>query len=297
MKLIITGASGFIGSSYITKNSEHEIKSICLIKNKLLSLNFKGYDVLIHLAALVHQMKGAPEAEYFKVNSDLAFETALKAKNEGVKQFIFLSTIKVYGESTTGRAPFTEDSACNPQDAYGKSKLDAEKRIMSLADDNFNVAIIRSPLVYGAGVKANMYSLIKLIDKIPFLPLGKINNKRSFVYVDNLIALINRIINCKASGIFLAGDTENLSTTELAMAIAKALNKKRALISMPFLLRKMAAVLFSSYYDRLWGSLELNHDSGWKRIGFVPQVTFEKGITEMVKWYCAINNAEGNSNE
>ena len=296
MKVIITGATGFIGSNYINNNNEHEIQSICLLNNDLSAFNFKGNDVLLHLAALVHQMNGASDADYFKINSDLAYETALKAKNEGIKHFVFLSTIKVYGESTTKRSPFTEDSECNPEDAYGRSKLDAEKRILSLEDNNFKVAIIRSPLVYGAGVKANMFNLVKLIDEIPILPFGNINNKRSFVYIGNLTALINKVIKAGASGVYVAGDPDNLSTTDLAMAILKALNKKRMLISMPVLLQKIISVVFPLRYDRLWGSLEVDPKSGWMRIGFIPPFSFDDGMSEMVKWYYAIKNLKGNQN-
>ncbi len=292
MKIVITGVSGFIGSNYIQANIEHQIDEICLIKNSLSELNFTGADVVLHLAALVHQMKGAPELEYFKVNSDLAFDTARKAKDEGIKQFIFLSTIKVYGESTTSQAPFSEESECNPEDAYGKSKLEAEKRILSLQDNNFKVAIIRSPLVYGAGVKANMFTLIKLVDKIPILPFDNINNKRSFVYIENLTALINKIISSKASGIFIARDPENLSTTELIKIIATALHKKRMLISMPFVLRKIISFLFPMQYGRLWGSLEIAADLSWKRIEYVPPVSSEDGIKNMVVWYKRIRGIQ-----
>jgi len=230
-------------------------------------------------------MKGAPESEYFKINSDLAFETALKAKNEGVKHFIFMSTIKVYGESTTGNPPYDGNSECRPEDPYGASKLEAEKRIISLQSEAFTVSIIRSPLVYGPGVKANMYNLIKLVDKMPFIPLGNIQNKRSFVYIDNLIALINCIISMKASGIYLARDSRNLSTTDLVLLITSSLNKKRYIFSIPVLFRKILSAVFPLQYDRLWGSLEISPDAGWGRLNFIPPVSVESGIDEMVKWY------------
>ncbi len=178
MRIIVTGASGFIGSRFIS-NSKHEITSVDLLLNDLDQFNFTGNDVLLHCAALVHQMKGASEDEYFKVNSDLTYNVAKKAKKENVSHFIFLSTIKVYGESTTAQMAWTEKSECNPQDPYGKSKLNAEKRLMLLEDDGFKISIVRSPLVYGSGVKANMFNLIKLIDLLPILPFGNINNKRS----------------------------------------------------------------------------------------------------------------------
>jgi UDP-glucose 4-epimerase len=294
MKILITGASGFIGTNYINYNKVHEIESICLIKSTLTSLDFSNNDVIVHLSALVHQMGGVSDADYFKINSDLAFETALKAKKEGIKQFVFISTIKVFGESTTGKIPFDENSECHPEDSYGKSKLEAEKRIAALEDDDFKVVIIRSPLVYGPGVKANMFNLIKLVDKSLILPFGNINNKRSFVYIENLIALINIVISSEASGIYIAGDSESLSTTELVIAIAKALNKKRLLFSFPLVFKKIIAIVLPLHYDRLWGSLEVSASQGWSSIGFIPPVSFEDGIADMVKWYLSIKNIKGN---
>jgi len=288
MKIIITGASGFVGTSYIKNNKNHRIEPVCLIQHKLEELNFTGSHAVLHLAALVHQMKGAPESEYFKINSDLAIETALKAKKEGVKHFVFMSTIKVYGESTTDKPPFNEKSECIPEDPYGKSKLEAEKRIASLEDDNFKVAIIRSPLVYGPGVKANMYNLIKLIDKLPLLPLGNIKNKRSFVYIDNLTALIDCIITLGASGIYIARDSRNISTTDLVLMIAASLNKKRYNIPMPWIFRKILAGIFPSQFDRLWGSLAVSPEEGWSRSNYTPPVSIENGIDEMVKWYLEV---------
>jgi len=292
MKIIVTGASGFVGKNYINLNKNHQIQAVSLSKSELFSFDFQGCEVLLHLAALVHQMHGAPEGEYFKINSDLAFATAQKAKKEGIKHFILLSTVKVYGESTTNKIPLNEKTDCHPEDAYGKSKLEAEKRIFGLEDENFKVAIIRSPLVYGTGVKANMFNLIKLIDKMPILPFGNITNKRSFVYIENLIALIDRIITTRASGIYLARDSENLSTTELTLAISKALNKKRVMLSVPCLFKKIIASLFPAQYDRLWGSLEVSPESGWQKIAFIPPVSFEKGIKDMVNWY---NSLKGRS--
>lgn len=296
MKILVTGASGFIGSNFIKNNIDNQITSVDLLLNDITSFNFKGNDVLLHCAAIVHQTKKIAEDEFFRVNSDLTYKVAQKAKSEGVKHFIFLSTVKVYGESNINKIPWNELSECNPLDAYGKSKLDAEKRILPLQDKKFKISIIRSPLVYGAGVKANMFNLIKLVYSFPILPFGKINNKRNFVYVGNLISLINQIIRKGIPGMYIACDNENLSTTDLVIKLRKSLNKKNLLISMPNFSRKFISKAFPSYYDRLWGSLEVNPKSGWKRIQFAPPFAIEHGIDEMVGWYLGKKKRNDHSN-
>jgi UDP-glucose 4-epimerase len=219
-KLLITGSSGFIGRNFIGTSGNINILEADLLTQKISEIDLAKSDSVLHLAALVHQMQGSPEDQYFKVNRDLAFDVAKKAKAAGVKQFVFMSTAKVFGESTTGIQAWNEYSDCHPQDAYGRSKYEAEKLLLSLQDDNFKIAIVRSPLVYGAGVKANMYNLVKLVNKFPVLPLGGIKNQRSMVYVGNLVALLKHIIETQAFGIFIAGDAESLSTTRLTKIIA-----------------------------------------------------------------------------
>ena len=230
-------------------------------------------------------MKGAPEEQYFKINRDLALEVAQKAKLQGVKQFVFMSTAKVFGESTTDMPAWNEYSECNPQDAYGKSKLEAEKLILGIQDENFKVAVVRSPLVYGVGVKANMYNLVKLTDKLPVLPLGGIHNRRSMVYVGNLVALHEHIIKTQAGGIFIAGDAQPLSTTELTRNIATALGKNRVLLSIPFIFRNILKKVKPMIFERLFGSLELDNASTNRKLVFTPPFSTDQGIAEMVAWY------------
>jgi len=135
-----------------------------------------------------------------------------------------MSTVKVYGEETT--SVYTESTSCHPEDEYGKSKLKAEEELQKLEDENFKVSVIRTPIVYGYGVKANIKSLVNLVNKIPLLPFGKIENKRSMVYIGNLCNLVDEIITQQKSGIFLACDDEPLSTSRLIELIAKNLDKK-----------------------------------------------------------------------
>lgn len=285
MNLAITGSSGFIGTNFINHSSDINIVDVDLLTHKVKEIDFASIESVLHLAALVHQMKGAPEDQYFKINCDLAYEVAKKAKDKGVKQFVFMSTAKVFGESTTDKPGWNEDSECHPLDPYGLSKYEAEKLLLGLRDENFKVAIVRSPLVYGVGVKANMYNLVKLVHKIPILPLGGIKNRRSMVYVGNLVALLKHIIETQASGIFIAGDREPLSTTALVELIAKASKKRIYLLKVPRFALRVAKSIKPSIVDRLFGSLELDNSSTNEKLGFVPPFTSEEGIRQMVEWY------------
>src|SRR3972149_3840531 len=161
--ILITGSSGFIGSNFIKLNTSLTVREIDLLTTTIETSDFSDIHSILHLSALVHQMKGAPENEYFKTNSDLAFNTAKKAKEEGVSHIIYMSTVKVYGEFTNFGESWNEDTERKPIDPYGKSKLEGEKRIKELEDQNFAVSIIRTPIVYGPGVKANMYNLMALV--------------------------------------------------------------------------------------------------------------------------------------
>jgi nucleoside-diphosphate-sugar epimerase len=285
MKIIITGSSGFIGTNFIKHTQDINIVEVDLLTQKILDIDFTNIDSALHLAALVHQMKGAPEQEYFKINRDLAYDVAKKAKSQGVKHFVFMSTAKVFGESTTGKIAWDENSDCNPLDAYGRSKYEAEKLLMGLQDEFFKVAVVRSPLVYGVGVKGNMYKLINLVKTLPILPLGGINNRRSMVYVGNLVALLEHIIKAQASGVFIAGDQFSLSTTELIKLIAKSNNKKLYLLTMPHFLIFLASKIKPEIIDRLFGSLELDTKSTNRRLGFAPPYSSDHGICEMLKWF------------
>lgn len=292
MKIIITGSSGFVGSNFIKINSNHHCIGVDLINVKVNDIAFSNIDSVLHLAALVHQMKGAPEEHYYKVNRDLAFDVAKRAKEQGVKHFILMSTVKVYGESTAKQGYWNEESECIPTDPYGKSKFEAEKLIRNLEDDSFKVAIVRSPLVYGAGVTANMFNLIKLIDKIPFLPFGNINNSRSIVYIGNLVALLQHIIVKQASGVFIASDKTPISTSELVKTIAHGLGKQTRLFKMPNWALKIIGFIKPGLVDRLYGSLVLNNLYTTESLQFTPPFTTEVGILEMVNWYKSLKDRE-----
>lgn len=284
-KIAITGSSGFIGSFFIKNTTEFSILEVDLLNHKIEDIDFTGVESVLHLAAIAHQKSLDNEELYYSVNRDLAFETAKRAKSQGVKQFVLMSTVKVYGEYTNNITPWDENSICSPVDVYGKSKHEAEALIRGLQDETFKVAIIRSPLVYGAGVKANMYNLIKLVDRFPIIPFKGINNKRSMVYIGNLIALIKQIINKQVSGIFIPADKEPLSTSQLCIYIAKSLNKRVWLIKIPKFLLNISEKIKPSIYNRLFGSLFVNNLKTNEDLQFLPPFSSEQGIDMMVKWF------------
>jgi nucleoside-diphosphate-sugar epimerase len=289
--VMITGSTGFVGTNFIKKSDDLIIKEVDLLSSKIDDIDFSDCDCVFHLAALVHQMNREPKEDYFYVNRDLAYELAKKAKSKGVKHFVFMSTAKVYGESTTGRESWKEDTECQPVDQYGESKLQAEKLIQSIEDKHFKVAVIRSPMIYGPGVKGNMYNLIKLLDKHPILPLGGIQNKRSMVYVDNLTALVKRIIDKIESGIYIAGDQSPISTSILCRLIAKNLNKRIILIKTPKIIVSFIKHIVPHLTERIWGSLELNNSRSNEKLGFIPPYSTETGIHAMVEWYLKVKHS------
>lgn len=289
MRILLTGANGFIGKNIMDDFKEFDIIPFSLKNNPVSDIDFSDIDIVIHLAALVHQMKGAPDVEYFRINSDLTFELANAAKNNGVKQFIFMSTVKVFGEGTKEGQPWNEYSECKPTDSYGKSKLEAENRINTLADKDFHISVIRTPLVYGPGVKGNMLSLIALVKSYKIIPLGGIKNKRTMVYLGNLLSLIKKIIEKNVSGIYIAGDAASLSTSEMVVFISKALCKKRILIKIPLFLIKILAKFKPNIMERLYGSLELDCNVTNTKLDHIPPYSIYTGVFEMVKSYKSEN--------
>lgn len=278
MKLLLTGANGFIGT-YFQKQyvQKYTIQTFSFLNDNFESLHVKGIDAVVHLSALVHQPKTSQEV-YERVNIRNTLSLARKAKESGVKQFIFMSTIAVYDEALT---QICENSTLKPNTFYGITKLEAEKQLLSLEDEDFIVSIIRPPMVYGFNAPGNMKSLNCLIDKVSVIPLGGINNKRSFVYVGNLCAMIECIIEKRKSGIFLCADDEPLSTTRLIELIAKAKQKKVYLLHVK-ILKVLLKWLKPSFYKRLFGSLEVGNTQTKRILDFKNPYTAKEGIELMV---------------
>ena len=280
MKLLVTGANGFVGSYFVEHyKSNYDIQAFSFSHDDFESLDLNGIELIIHLSALVHQVAHANEAKYRKINVAQTLGLAKKAKLQGVSHFIFMSSVKVYGEETD--KVLDEHSPCNPKDAYGKSKLEAEKALQSLEDENFKVSIIRTPIVYGKGVKANFSSLIRLIKKVPLLPFRGIKNRRSIVYIGNLSAIIDQIVQTRESGIFLASDESAVSTSELIELIASALHKKIYLFTIPFF-SLLLKVLKPALYQRLYQSLEIDNTLTKERLSFSNPFSMEQGIKNTI---------------
>jgi UDP-glucose 4-epimerase len=280
-RLLITGSSGFIGQYFINKyKDKYDITTFSFLKDNIDYLDFSDTQVVFHLSALVHQMDGANKKEYEKVNVTQTLQLAHKAKEFGVKQFIFMSTVKVYGEETL--VPYTEEITCNPKDEYGISKLKAENELKKLEDSNFKVSIIRTPIVYGYGVKANIKSLVSLVNKIPIIPFGKIENKRSMVYIGNLCHIVDMVIEQEKSGIFLCDDDKPLSTSRLIELIAKSLDKKVYLIKIP-LFENLLKIIKPAFHKRLYESLEVDNSITKDKLNLKNLYKTEDAIKLMIK--------------
>lgn len=287
--LMITGASGFIGSNFIKKyENEYNIIPVCLIKNKPEDLDYTGVDTILHLAALVHQMKGAPEEKYFEVNTELTRRLATTAKEKGVGHFVFYSTVKVYGfdgELNNHDFILTENSPCNPNDPYGTSKYEAEKILNSLQEENFKIAMVRPPMVYGEGVKGNMLSLMKLINILPIIPFDYDNNKRSIISTENLLYLTHLIIKNQADGIYLGTEGNPVSIKEIAESIEKGIGKKKINIKFPKFIFKLLCKIKLDIMVRLYGTLAFKQEDNYEKIGYESKDSMSNQIKIMIGDY------------
>lgn len=222
-RILITGANSYIGTSfekYMTQfGSDYEIETIDMRGEDWKKADFSGFDSIIHVAGIVH-VKEKNDDLYYQVNRDLASETAEKAKNDGVKQFIFFSSMSVFGMDT---GVITDKTKPNPKTPYGKSKLAAEELLKGLDSDSFTVCILRPPMIYGPNSVGNYPRLAKLANKIPIFP--KVNNQRSMLYIGNLSAFIKLLVDTNLSGTFHPQNNEYVNTSEMVKLIAEAHDK------------------------------------------------------------------------
>ncbi len=279
MKILLTGAGGFIGS-YFVKHYErsYHIIPFSFSADDFTKLSLAAIDVVVHLSALVHEKGKVGKDSYWRINVDNTEKLAIKSKQFAVKQFIFISTIKVFGEENN--IAYNENSQLLPQDDYAKSKLAAEQVLQHLADTSFKVAIIRTPIVYGKGVKANLLSLMRLVKLMPVLPFKNTNNKRTMVYIANLCAMLDKIIAKRVSGVFLAGDDSSISTSELIKLIAKYQNKHIRLYNIPFFTAILAKVK-PQIYRRLYDNLVVDNTLSKQKLGITKQLSLASGIENM----------------
>lgn len=225
-RVLITGANSYIGTSfekYVKENypNDYAVDTVDMIDGSWRNMSFAGYDSVFHVAGIAHQKETKKNAYlYYEVNRDLAIETARKAKQDGVKQFIFLSSMSVYGMDA---GVITKETQTNPKSNYGKSKLEAEQEITSLSDEEFKVCVLRPPMVYGDGCKGNFQTVVKIVKKSPIFPY--VENQRSMIHIDNLSSFVKSCVDGTFSGVFFPQNREYVSTVKMAQAISMKLNR------------------------------------------------------------------------
>ena len=305
--VLVTGSSGFVGQSLCSavEAQQWNVRRATQNREQSGELTLGGgpsdsswgsalddMDCVVHLAARTHVTRDSspnPLTEYRRVNVDLTRSLARSAAASGVRHFVFLSSIKVNGEST-GSRPFTESDIPAPLDAYGISKFEAERALWKIADETgLHVTILRSPLVYGPCVKANFLRLMRLVSKRVPLPLASIENRRSLIYLGNLV---NAILLCMdqpaaAGKTYLVCDGEALSTPELIHEISRALGIKSNLFPFPPIFLELGASLLArkSEWERLSDSLTIDSSLISNELGWRPPFTLAQGLAETAKWY------------
>lgn len=312
MRVLVTGANGFVGKALCRKlvDEGYGVRGAVRSEKSALpsgvekivvgdidgntdwSSALEGIDCVIHLAARVHVMRDEsadPLSEFRKVNVEGTRKLAESAAAAGVRRLVYASSIKVNGEGTRSK-PYTEDDRPNPQDPYGISKWEAEKILHDIsAETGLEVVIIRPPLVYGPEVGGNFIRMLQWIAKGIPLPLDSVDNRRNLIYVGNLAnALMLCSVHPEAKGkTFLVSDTESISTPELIRRIASTMHISPRLFGFPVsalgLLGKITGK--SAEFSRLAGSLEIDSSRIRGQLGWTPPFTLEEGLTETIGWF------------
>lgn len=251
-KILITGANSYIGTSlekWLEQWPEaYFVNTVGVREDSWKEKDFSEFDVVFHVAGIVHIKETKENADlYYRVNRDLAFEVAQKANNDGVKQFIFLSSMSVYGIET---GVISKDNVPEPKSNYGKSKLQAEELITSLESDSFKIAVLRPPMIYGKGCKGNYIRLERFALKSPiFLDL---ENKRSMIYIDNLCEFVRFMIDDSCNGLFFPQNSEYMCTSDMVKLIAELHGKK---MKMTKLFNHALRFLKASVVNKVFGDL------------------------------------------
>jgi nucleoside-diphosphate-sugar epimerase len=307
-KMLVTGATGFVGQALVKRlagecpaggvlagvrrlggalpEGVRPVQMGDLLSSTDWSTALKDVAAVVHCAARVHVMRdevGDPLGGYRQVNVLGTLNLARQAAAAGVKRFVFISSVKVNGESTSPVQVFNENDVPNPQDAYGQSKLEAEEGLLQIsAETGIEVVIIRPPLVYGPGVKANFAALMRAVQKGYPLPLGAVHNQRSLVALDNLVDFIITCIShpLAANQTFVVSDGQDLSTTELLRGMAKAADVPSRLLPVPVWALQAAASVFGKgdVVQRLCGNLQVDMSKARNLLGWLPPISVEEGL-------------------
>jgi nucleoside-diphosphate-sugar epimerase len=307
MRIVVTGSSGFVGAMLCREllARGHTLRAVvrhasprATTPSELEQIEIpdlagefdrraliEGSDAVVHLAAVAH--RAADESSLRRVNVDAALRLAESSAGR-VRRFVFLSSVKVHGEDS-GTRPYRESDPLLPQDSYGRSKLAAERALNELSErTGMELAVIRSPLVYGPGVKANFLRLLQWIDSGWPLPFAKLRNRRSLIYAGNLADAIARTVeHASALGPLLVSDEEVVSTPELISRIAFALGRPARLVSAPLALLRLAGALAgkSEEIQRLTGNLVLDPSKARQLLGWRPPLALDQGLAETARWF------------
>ena len=303
--ILVTGASGFVGKSLCEELLKRYVPFAPLSRfgetsrgraireidgNTDWSHVLKGISTVVHLAARVHVMSDSnrdPLRAYRCTNVEGTMNLGRQVAAAGVKRFVFISSVKVNGESTSEGRCFRPEDPPAPQDPYGISKMEAEQGLRLLASETgMEVVIIRPPLIYGPGVKANFAALMRAVQRGIPLPLGAVHNQRSLVALDNLVDFI---ITCTthpaaANQTFLVSDGQDLSTTDLVRGMAQASGVPARLLPVPVPILRFAARMFgkTDAIDRLCGNLQIDASKARNLLGWVPPVSVEEGLRRVL---------------
>lgn len=265
-RVLITGKNSYIGESFRKYVAEHypsdiEVDSISVRGDKWRSYDFSRYDTVLHVAGIAHVSADPKmEAEYYRVNRDLTIDVAKHAKQNGVKQFIFMSSMIIYGEAKGISTTTTIDRQTepNPIDFYGRSKLEADVAVQELGDSEFKTVSIRTPMVFGPNSKGNFPLLVKVAKLSPIFP--KITNQRSMIYIENLCEFLSKSVINEIEGVFFPQNESYISTTDIIDIVRKGLNKRTLHISLfDPLIRLLSRSL--RVINKVYGSKIYQHDT------------------------------------